>query len=85
MNRKLPLAADSPTALRIKGSTRLAFCEDVCRRFEAYGLHAERVEDGNDPGAIERALRDACPVTDRPSLIRLMTHIGYDNVSSDHC
>lgn len=63
--------------ITIEGSTQLAFSEDVCRRFEAYGWHTETVEDGNNLGAIERSLRNGCAVTDRPSLIRLRTHIGY--------
>jgi transketolase len=58
----------------IEGSTQLAFSEDACRRFEAYGWHTDTVEDGNNPGA---AVGSACAVTDRPSLIRLRTHIGY--------
>ncbi|MGH8010891.1 MAG: transketolase [Candidatus Binataceae bacterium] len=63
--------------ITIEGSTQLAFSEDVCRRFEAYGWHTETVQDGNDLNAIERSLREACAVTERPSLIRLRTHIGY--------
>ncbi|MGH6678253.1 MAG: transketolase, partial [Bradyrhizobium sp.] len=63
--------------ITIEGSTRLAFSEDVCRRFDAYGWHTDTVEDGNNLSAIEQALRKACAVADRPSLIRLRTHIGY--------
>jgi transketolase len=60
----------------IEGFTKLAFSEDVPRRFEAYGWHTSTVEDGNDLEAIERAIRDAQSV-DRPSLISVKTTIGY--------
>src|SRR5437763_1534959 len=61
----------------IEGFTSLAFSEDVPKRFEAYGWHTSIVEDGNDLEAIERALRDAQSVGDRPSLISVKTIIGY--------
>src|ERR671916_729006 len=61
----------------IEGFTNLAFTENVPQRFEAYGWHTSTVEDGNDLEAIERAIRDAQSVTDRPSLISIKTTIGY--------
>ncbi len=61
----------------IEGFTNLAFSEDVPRRFEAYGWHTSTVEDGNDLEQIERAIRDAQAVADRPSLISVKTTIGY--------
>src|SRR5256714_11030890 len=61
----------------IEGFTSLAFSEDVPKRFEAYGWHTSTVEDGNDLAAIERAIRDAQSVSDRPSLISVKTVIGY--------
>jgi transketolase len=61
----------------IEGFTSLAFTENVPQRFEAYGWHTSTVEDGNDLEAIERAIRDAQSVTDRPSLISVKTVIGY--------
>ncbi|NLX09387.1 MAG: transketolase [Chloroflexi bacterium] len=63
--------------ISIEGSTSLAFTEDVGMRFEAYGWHVLRVEDGNDLDAIEQAIRAAQAVTDRPSLIVVTTTIGY--------
>ncbi|MEA2619313.1 MAG: transketolase, partial [Chloroflexota bacterium] len=50
--------------------------EDVPKRFEAYGWHAQRVEDGNDINAIEAAIETARD-DGRPSLIAVRTHIGY--------
>ena len=61
----------------IEGFTSLAFSEDVPRRFEAYGWHTSTVADGNDLDAIEKAVRDAQAVTDRPSLISVKTVIGF--------
>ena len=63
--------------MTIEGFTSLAFSEDVPRRFESYGWHTLTVEDGNDLDAIERAIRDAQSVADRPSLISVKTTIGY--------
>src|SRR5436309_2340846 len=61
----------------IEGFTDLAFSENVPKRFEAYGWHTSTVEDGNDPAAIEAAIRNAQSVGDRPSLISVKTIIGY--------
>jgi transketolase len=61
----------------IEGFTSLAFSEDVPRRFEAYGWHISTVEDGNDLDAIEKAIREAQAVTDKPSLISVKTVIGF--------
>jgi len=61
----------------IEGFTSLAFSEDVPKRFEAYGWHTSTVLDGNDLEAIDRAIRAAQKVTDKPSLISIKTIIGY--------
>jgi transketolase len=61
----------------IEGFTKLAFSENVPKRFEAYGWHTSTVEDGNDLAAIDAAIRDAQSVGDRPSLISVKTIIGY--------
>jgi transketolase len=63
--------------ITIEGSTSLAFSENVPQRFESYGWHTSIVEDGNDLDGIERAIREAQSVTDRPSLISVKTVIGY--------
>lgn len=63
--------------ISIDGSTSLAFTEDVGRRFEAYGWHVQRVNDGNDLAAVEAAIRAAQAETSRPSLIMCRTHIGF--------
>src|ERR671921_656895 len=45
--------------ISLDGPTSLAFTEDVLARFDAYGWHTQRVEDGNDLVAIEQAIRAA--------------------------
>jgi transketolase len=61
----------------LSAGTDIAFTEDRCRRFEAYGWHVEIIADGNDLAAIDIALRAARRETERPSLILVRTHIGY--------
>jgi transketolase len=63
--------------ITIDGDTALAFSDDTGKRFEAYGWHVQRVDDGNDLDALDDAIRGAKRVTDRPSLIMVRTHIGW--------
>ena len=63
--------------ISIEGSTDLAFTEDRAARFSAYGWHVQHVDDGNDLGAITRAIQAAQEEAERPSLIVVRTHIGY--------
>ena len=64
--------------ISIDGSTDIAFTEDVSKRFEAYGWHVLHVEDGNtDLDAIEKAIAEAKKVTDKPTMIKITTIIGY--------
>ena len=69
--------------ITIDGSTALAFTEDVDARFTALRWHVQAVEDGNDIDAIEKAIRVARDEKDRPSLIRVRTHIGYGSPKQD--
>jgi transketolase len=62
--------------ITIDGGTHLAFSEDVLARFDAYGWHTQRVEDGNDLDALRAAIA-AADADDRPSLIAVRTVIGY--------
>lgn len=63
--------------ITIDGPTALACSDDVARRFEAYGWHVQRIDDGNDLDAIDGALAAAKAETERPSLIIVRTHIGF--------
>ncbi len=62
--------------ISIDGSTNLAFTEDRAARFEAYGWHVQKVDDGNDVEAIDRAIQNA-KADPRPSIIMCHTHIGF--------
>ncbi len=64
--------------ISIDGSTDVSFTEDVSKRFEAYGWHVLHVENGNtDLEAIAAAIAEAKRVTDKPTLIKVTTIIGY--------
>ncbi|MBA2333348.1 MAG: transketolase [Blastocatellia bacterium] len=64
-------------SITIDGPTDLAFSEDVTKRFESCGWHVLMVEDGNDIKAIEKTIRDAQKIKDKPKLIRVKTIIGF--------
>jgi transketolase len=64
--------------ISLDGPTSLTFTEDVGKRFESYGWHVQRVEDGNtDIAAIDKALAAARAETGRPSIILVRTTIGF--------
>ena len=64
--------------ISIDGDTAVSFTEDVGMRFEAYGWHVQAVPDGDtNLEAIQAAIEAAKAVTDKPSLIKVRTTIGY--------
>jgi transketolase len=63
--------------ITIEGETDLAYSDDAAGRFQAYGWHVQRVEDGNDLDAIDAAIHAAKEETERPSLIIVRTHIAW--------
>jgi len=63
--------------ITIEGDTSLTFNEDVAERFQAYGWHVQSVADGNDTEAIHAAILNAQKETEKPSLIKVRTHIGF--------
>ena len=62
--------------ISIEGETRLAFSEDVKKRFDSCGWHTQKI-DGHDRNAIRKAIKKAQKVTDQPSLIISRTIIGW--------
>jgi len=62
--------------ISLDGELNLSFSENVKERFEGYGWHYQRVEDGNDLNAIHQAVL-AAQADYRPSLIEVKTIIGY--------
>jgi transketolase len=75
LNRLIVLYDDNH--ISIDGPTSLSFTEDVGARYRAYGWNVVEVADGNDLDAIDKAITLCKEVTDRPSLIRVRTVIGY--------
>ena len=63
--------------ISIEGDTDITFNEDVGKRFEAYGWHVQTVTNGNDLQGMADALLNAKMETQKPSLIKVRTEIGY--------
>jgi transketolase len=61
----------------IEGGAELAFSEDVAMRFRSYGWATIDVADANDCEATSRALDAFTQTSDRPTLIRVRSVIGY--------
>ncbi|RYP32085.1 hypothetical protein DL766_004092 [Monosporascus sp. MC13-8B] len=67
--------------ITIDGDTNCAFTEDVAKRYEAYGWHVLKVDNGDsDLDGIEAALKAAKEVKDKPTLICLKTTIGFGSL-----
>ena len=62
--------------ISIEGNTDITFHDDTLKRFEAYGWHTQKVEDGNDTEKIKEAIENA-KKDDRPSIIEVKTIIGF--------
>ena len=64
--------------ISIDGHTDISFTEDVSARFAALGWHVQHVADGNtDLDGLRKAIETAKSVTDKPSMIKVSTLIGY--------
>lgn len=70
--------------ISIEGDTKIAFNEDIEKRFEAYGWHTQTVDWTNggteyveDVDAVYEAVLNAQKVTDKPSLIRVRTLMAW--------
>lgn len=61
----------------LDGKTSDSFGEDVLKRYESYGWHVQKVEDGNDIEAISKAILLAKNEVNKPSLIEVKTVIGF--------
>jgi transketolase len=61
------------------------YTDDTVKRFEAYGWHVVSV-DGHDADAINKAIKEAKSVKDKPSMICCKTIIGFGspNKSGSH-
>jgi transketolase len=64
--------------ITIDGTTEISLAgEDVGARFAAYGWHVQHLGDANDVEAIAAAFQAATDTPDRPSFIRLRSHIAW--------
>ncbi len=63
--------------ISLAGSTALSFTEDVGQRFAALGWQVLPVTEGNSIEAIDDALESARRETNRPTLIKVKTCIGF--------
>ncbi len=64
--------------ITIDGQTDLSFSEDVAARYRAYGWHVIEIGgDGQDIEALDKALDFAKAQTERPTLIKFRSQIGF--------
>jgi transketolase len=70
------IALYDDNGISIDGKVQGWFTDDTPKRFEAYGWHVIPAVDGHVVDAVDRAIRAAKAVTDRPSLICCKTVIG---------
>jgi len=70
--------------ITIDGSTDLSFTEDVNKRYESYGWHVQTVGDvANGLNDLRAAVEAAKAVTDKPSIIKIRTAIGYGSPAKE--
>ncbi|CAB9512204.1 Transketolase 1 [Seminavis robusta] len=68
--------------ITIDGPTSHSFSEDVNKRYEAYGWHVQTVDDvSKDLGDLRAAIKAAQAETNKPSIIKIKTAIGYGSPS----
>lgn len=71
-------------SITIDGDTKLSFTEDVLMRFEAYGWHTQSVMDVEQSlDNLRGAIQTAQGVTDKPSIIKIKTKIGFGSPSKE--
>ncbi len=79
---KLIVLYDS-NSISIEGSTDLAFTEEVRKRYDALGWETILVQDGTDIEAIEKAIKKGKKDLSKPTLIEVITNIGYGTEKQD--
>jgi len=74
--------------ISIEDNTQIAFTEDVCARYRAYGWHVQEVDvaaNGDiDVAALDTAFSKAREVRDQPSFIRLRSHIAWPSPNAQN-
>jgi transketolase len=72
------IAIYDDNSISIDGPTDITFTEDTRKRFEGLHWHVIDIEDGNtDMEGIRKAIEAGQAESQRPTLIRLKTTIGY--------
>ncbi len=61
----------------LDGLAKVSFTEEVGERFAGYGWNVLHVTDANDLQMLSDAYRGFLQTNDRPTLIRVNSHIGY--------
>ncbi|HHG74217.1 MAG TPA: transketolase, partial [Persephonella sp.] len=69
--------------ITIDGPTDITWTEDIELRFKAHGWHVITVPDGEDLDAVYGAIKAAQDEKEKPSLIRVRTHIGWHSPKED--
>ncbi len=64
-------------SITIEGKTDITFTEDVKARFLAMQWQVITVDDGNDIEKIRTAIKNAQAEKEKPTLIKIKTHIAY--------
>ena len=67
----------------LAGATDITYSEERKARFDSYGWHTQKIDDGNDIAAINKAIDAAKKMTDKPSLILVRTHLGFGSPEQD--
>ncbi|NPA16758.1 MAG: transketolase [Aquificae bacterium] len=70
--------------ITIDGPTDITWTEDIELRFKAHGWHVITIPDGEDLDAIYGAIKAAQDEKEKPSLIRIKTHIGWHSPKQDN-
>lgn len=69
--------------ISIDGDTNSAFTEDVVQRYKAYGWHTIEIPHGDtDLEAVSKAIDEAKLISDKPTLVRLTTTIGFGSLQA---
>lgn len=63
--------------ISIEGDTSITFSDNTSKRFQSYGWHVQELDDGNNVEALSKAIIKAGEESERPSLIKVRTHIAY--------
>ena len=63
--------------ITIEGGTEIAVSEDIPARFVAHGWRVLEVEDANDLDAVAEVFDQAAASNDRPTLVRVRSHIAF--------